>query len=127
VRNYPAFLREATRILHPGGLLLLVELDYQPVADGRRAPYWQGLGGDGVLAASGAPGWFALWDAYLRSLLALGFDVSVPRRLGQLLQETKADIPSRTHAQQADIPIGFCHRGMRACHFISRKPYGLTF
>jgi hypothetical protein len=117
IRNYPEFLREVTRMLRPGGLLLLVEIDHQPVVDGRRAPFWQGMGGDSVLAASGAPGWFAVWDAYLRAVQALGIDVSVPRRLGTLIWNTGAYDLSKTFGQEADIPVGFYHRGERSVLF----------
>lgn len=97
-------------MLRPGGLVLLVELDSQPVADGKRAP--EGAPGAGAPGfASGAPGWFAVWDAYRRALITRGIDVAVPRRLGQLIWATRAYDMSKTFAHEADIPIGFHPKG----------------
>lgn len=104
-------------MLRPGGLVLLVELDYQPVADGKRAPEGPA---SGAPFASGAPGWFAVWDAYRRALAAHGVDPAVPRRLGQLVWGTRAYDMSKTFAQEAEIPIGFYPKGT-----LSSRRFGL--
>ncbi|KAJ3732232.1 S-adenosyl-L-methionine-dependent methyltransferase [Lentinula guzmanii] len=35
IRDYPQFLREITRLLRPGGLVLLIEPDLTPIVDGK--------------------------------------------------------------------------------------------
>jgi hypothetical protein len=125
-------------MLRPGGLLLLVEFDPLPTADGRRTSAGAGAtaaaatGGAAKRAfASGAPGWDALWDAYVRALRAQGADPAVPARLSALVWATRAYDMSRTFAQQADVPVGFSHKGaprpdlvrMYAGADVARRPH----
>lgn len=107
--DYPALLREITRMLRPGGMILLVEMDHVPIADGKRSAV-PTLGAVSTVQPSGAPGWSSIWDAYARALSTQGFDATVPHRLGQLVWGTRAYDMSRTYAHQAEIPIGFHHR-----------------
>jgi hypothetical protein len=125
-------------MLRPGGLLLLVEFDPLPTADGRRTSAGAGAtaaaatGGAAKRAfASGAPGWDALWDAYVRALRAQGADPAVPARLSALVWATRAYDMSRTFAQQADVPVGFSQKGALRPGFVrvyagadaARRPY----
>jgi hypothetical protein len=98
-------------MLRPGGVVILVEMDHIPIADGKRAPAVPPARSPPAIPASGAPGWSAIWDAYARALAVQGVDSTVPHRLGQLLWATRAYDMSRTFAQEAEIPIGFHHRG----------------
>jgi hypothetical protein len=119
-------------MLRPGGLLLLVEFDPLPTADGRRTSAGASTSGAAKRAfASGAPGWDALWDAYVRALRAQGADPAVPARLSALVWATRAYDMSRTFAQQADVPVGFSHKGalkpgfvrVYACADAARRPH----
>jgi hypothetical protein len=107
-------------MLRPGGLILLVEFDTLPIADGKRAPegYTPGAAPMGEKAfASGALGWFAVWDSYRSAVIKQGIDLTVPRRLGQLIWATHAYDMSQTFAQEAEVPIGFHPKGAQITDF----------
>ncbi|KAI0035915.1 S-adenosyl-L-methionine-dependent methyltransferase [Vararia minispora EC-137] len=96
ISNYPHFLHELSRILRPGGVLILIEFDLRPVADG-------------ILVSSQTKtdmyGWCALTEEIQRCLGARGVDIAVPEKMGVLAYETGC-FPEVLQ-QHADIPIGF--------------------
>jgi len=100
IRNYPRFLVEIARMLRPGGLVILIEPDTEPVVDGKFASEIARSGHE-----TGMPGWVALWRAYRRCLRGKGIDLTAPGRLRKLLQATNAF--GKIVTQQADVPIGF--------------------
>ncbi|KAI0322208.1 S-adenosyl-L-methionine-dependent methyltransferase [Amylostereum chailletii] len=95
IHNYPHFLHELTRILRPGGLLILIEFDLRPIADGALITGQK----------SGIPGWCALSKTIRDCLAARGVDVTVPSAMGQLLHDV--GLYDKVLQQHADIPIGF--------------------
>ncbi|KAI0065389.1 S-adenosyl-L-methionine-dependent methyltransferase [Artomyces pyxidatus] len=96
IHDHPQFLHELTRILRPGGLLILIEFDLRPIADGKFTS---------IPAKSGIPGWCALADELQRCLTLRGVDVTVPERMGELVH--KLGWYDRVLQQHADIPVGF--------------------
>jgi SAM-dependent methyltransferase len=96
IHNYPRFLHELTRILRPGGVLILVEFDLRPIADGEFTS---------ADAKSGIPGWCALAEAMQRALTQSGVDVKVPRHMGELVHNLGRY--DQVIQQHADIPVGF--------------------
>ncbi|VDB83046.1 unnamed protein product [Peniophora sp. CBMAI 1063] len=98
ISNYPHFVHELTRILRPGGVLLLIEFDLRPIADGnivtkdseRRTEVY---------------GWATLADEIQRCLVSRGIDVTVPESMGVIAHNT--GWYSEVKQQHADIPIGF--------------------
>ncbi|ETW85877.1 hypothetical protein HETIRDRAFT_438488 [Heterobasidion irregulare TC 32-1] len=98
IHNYPLFLHELTRILRPGGVLILIESDLRPIADGKPAL---------SPAKSGIPGWCALADAFRRALARRGVDATVPERMAHMLSDLFGAHYDVVRQQQADIPIGF--------------------
>jgi hypothetical protein len=95
-------LHEIARLLRPGGLVILIEPDLIPIADGKSAPHFSD--------SSGLPGWFALWETYRACLKKVGIDVTVPHRLSELLAATKAF--QNIVKQNGNIPIGFWPQGV---------------
>ncbi|THH20705.1 hypothetical protein EW146_g734 [Bondarzewia mesenterica] len=97
IHNYPHFLHELTRILRPGGVLILIESDLRPIADGKLTS---------SPSKSGIPGWCALADAFRNALTMRGVDVSVPERMANMLADLDVHYDV-VRQQQADVPIGF--------------------
>jgi len=100
IKNYPRLLVEIARMLRPGGLVILIEPDTEPMVDGKFASQIARSGHE-----SGMPGWVTLWREYRRCLKTKGIDLLAPGRLRKLLQATNAF--RKVVSQQADIPIGF--------------------
>lgn len=100
IHDYPWFVRELTRILRPGGLLILIEFDLCPIADGQFAP---------TPTRSGIPGWCKLQEETKRCLKMRGVDSSVPERMAEFVDNT--GWYESVRQQQADIPIGFWPKG----------------
>jgi len=96
IHDYPHFLSELTRILRPGGVLVLIEFDLHPIADGKftSSP-----------AKSGIPGWCAVAEEVKRALTMRGVDTTVPARMGELVQDL--GWYDQVYKQHADIPVGF--------------------
>jgi hypothetical protein len=105
IKNYPRLLIEIARMLRPGGLVILIEPDTEPIVDGKFASQIARSG-----HASGMSGWVTLWREYRRCLKAKGIDLSAPSRLRKLIQATSAF--GKVISQQADIPIGFWPKGL---------------
>lgn len=101
ISNYPKFLKEIGRMLRPGGMVLLIEPDLEPMADGKMASEIEGY--------SGLSGWFALWQAYHYCLHRRGIDVTVPQNLDELLAE--AEVFENITVRVGSVPIGFWPRG----------------
>ena len=72
-------LREALRVLRPGGMIVLAEIDTTPLSESK-LPIQPGPEG-------GAPGWCAFWDEYRRCAAQRGIDVTIPTRLRAILQQ----------------------------------------
>ncbi|KIK96226.1 hypothetical protein PAXRUDRAFT_826169 [Paxillus rubicundulus Ve08.2h10] len=100
IENYPRFLREIARMLRPGGVVILIEPDSEPIADGKTATELTRSG-----QPSGMRGWFALWEAYRQCLRDKGIDVTVPPELSTLVAAT-GDFEG-IGSQTGNIPIGF--------------------
>jgi hypothetical protein len=100
IHDYPHFLHELTRILRPGGVLILIEFELRPIADGKFAS---------AHAKSGIPGWCALAEEIQRALTLSGVDVTVPRRMGKLVHDI--GWYDQVYQQHADIPVGFWPKG----------------
>lgn len=100
IHDYPRFVRELTRILRPGGLLILIEFDMCPIADGQPAL---------TPSRSGIPGWCRLQEEIKRCLRMRDVDISVPERMAEIVDCT--DWYKSVRQQQADIPIGFWPKG----------------
>ncbi|QRV85962.1 methyltransferase domain protein [Ceratobasidium sp. AG-Ba] len=97
VRHYSTFLRELARVLRPGGVVILAEVDSTPFTDKKhRIP--PGVRG-------GAPGWTDFWEQVRQAWGQLGIDVAIPSRLRSIVRETR-DFESIV-AQEALVPIGF--------------------
>ena len=91
-------------MLRPGGLVILIEADSEPIADGKSATELTRSG-----QPSGMPGWFALWEAYRQCLRDKGVDVNVPPELENLVTTTGAF--DKIVSQEGNIPIGFWPKG----------------
>ena len=102
IHDYPHFLSELTRILRPGGVLILIEFDLHPIADGKftSSP-----------AKSGIPGWCAVAEEVKRALAMRGVDTTVPARMGELVHDL--GWYDQVYKQHADIPVGFWPNGAR--------------
>lgn len=92
-------------MLRPGGLVILIEPDSEPIADGKTATELTRSG-----QPSGMRGWFALWEAYRRCLREKAIDVSVPPQLASLVSATGAF--DKVVTQEGHIPIGHWPKGM---------------
>ena len=110
IHDYPHFLLELTRILRPGGDLILIEFDLRPIADGKFTS---------AHAKSGIPGWCALAEEIERALTLSGVDVTVPRRMGNIVHDLGRY--GQVFQQHADIPVGFWPKG--TCIFFSWLVY----
>jgi ubiquinone/menaquinone biosynthesis C-methylase UbiE len=101
IRDYRRLLGEITRVLRPGGLVLLVEPDLIPIVDGKsvtRAP-----------ADFGARDWATFWETYRNCLTRQGIDNTVPQRLEEMLSETGAFENVIKH--DGNIPVGHYPKG----------------
>ncbi|KAJ7097875.1 S-adenosyl-L-methionine-dependent methyltransferase [Mycena belliarum] len=97
ILNYPRFLSEIGRLVRPGGLVILIEPDLRQLADDQpEIEYTFG---------SGPRGWFTLWETYRSCLVSLGIDVTVPQRLGALLEQT--GLFEEINEYTGTIPVGF--------------------
>ena len=92
-------MHELSRILRPGGVLILIEFDLRPIADGTLITGQK----------SGIPGWCALAKAIQDCLTTRGVDVTVPSSMGRLLHDV--GMYDKVLQQHADIPIGFWPKG----------------
>ena len=103
---------EIARMLRPGGLVILIEPDTEPMVDGKFASEIARAG-----HSSGMAGWLALWDSYRHCLKSKGIDIATPNRLRKLVQAT--DAFTKVISQQADVPIGFWPKG--TCNGVSAQ------
>ncbi|KAJ6572900.1 S-adenosyl-L-methionine-dependent methyltransferase [Mycena sp. CBHHK59/15] len=103
IPDYPRFLVQISRLLRPGGLVILIESDLWQFADGKAESDW--------MYGSGPRGWFTLWETYRSCLISLGIDVTVPRRFTDLLKKT--NMFERIVEHEGIIPVGFYPRDDR--------------
>jgi ubiquinone/menaquinone biosynthesis C-methylase UbiE len=106
IENYPRFLHEIARMLRPGGLVILIEPDTEPIADEKSASHFTRSG-----QPSGMRGWFTLWETYRKCLRDKGIDVNIPPELSNLVASTGAF--DRIVSQEGNIPIGFWPKGIK--------------
>jgi len=85
-------------------VLILIEFDLRPIADGKFTS---------ADAKSGIPGWCALAEEIQRALTLSGVDVTVPGRMGELVHEF--GWYDQVFQQHADIPVGFWPKGTCFC------------
>ncbi|KAJ7078129.1 S-adenosyl-L-methionine-dependent methyltransferase [Mycena belliarum] len=85
IPNYPRFLSEIGRLVRPGGLVILIEPDLRPMTSPKSS------------TRSGL--------TYRSCLVSLGIDVTVPQRLGALLEQTGRF--EKITEYTGTIPIGF--------------------
>ncbi|KAF7983757.1 hypothetical protein HWV62_18946 [Athelia sp. TMB] len=104
IKNYQRFVDELRRILRPGGILLIIEPDTDPVLNGRFSSDIERAN-----IPTNIPGWHKLWMVYRGCLAAKGIDVAVPRSFRRLLQNTRAF--EKIVTQLTDVPIGFWPQG----------------
>ena len=95
-------------MLRPGGLVILIEPDSEPIADGKSATELTRSA-----QPSGMRGWFALWEAYRQCLRDKGIDVNVPPELAHLVAATGAF--DKIVAQEGNLPIGHWPKGVCVC------------
>ncbi|KAJ7829054.1 S-adenosyl-L-methionine-dependent methyltransferase [Mycena leptocephala] len=86
IRHYTRFLHQIARLLRPGGLA-----NNKPEVE--------------YTFGSGPRGWFTLWETYRSCLASLEVDVTVPQRLGRLLEDTRAF--ENIEVREGIIPVGF--------------------
>ena len=89
-----------TRILRPGGVLILIEFDLRPIADGKFTS---------AHAKSGIPGWCAVAEEVQCALEMRGVDTTVPERMGEIVHNL--GWYDHVFQQHADIPVGFWPKG----------------
>lgn len=104
IENYSRFLHEIARMLRPGGLVILIEPDSEPIADGKTAAHFTRSG-----QPSGMRGWFTLWESYRKCLRDKRIDVNVPPELSTLVASTGEF--EKIVSQEGNIPIGFWPKG----------------
>ncbi|KAJ7157043.1 S-adenosyl-L-methionine-dependent methyltransferase [Mycena crocata] len=101
IRDYSQFVSQIGRILRSGGLIIIIEPDLRQYANDRAELHYT--------HDSGPRGWFALWETYRGLLVALGIDVTVPQRLGKLLEQAGMFDDITVH--EGIVPVGFYHSG----------------
>ena len=98
ITDYPKFLSEIARILRPGGIVLLIETETEPMLDGIYACTAT------VSYSHKMPNWTALWNEYNGGLRYNGVDFTTPRLLYKLVRQTRSfrDVFYRHY----DVPVG---------------------
>jgi ubiquinone/menaquinone biosynthesis C-methylase UbiE len=114
IRHYTRFLHQIARLLRPGGLVILIEpvlmqyvLHHLHISIQKTLKQLQANNKPEVeyTFGSGPRGWFTLWETYRSCLASLEVDVTVPQRLGRLLEDTRAFENIEVH--EGIIPVGF--------------------
>ena len=85
-------------------MLILIEFDLRPIADGKFTS---------AHAKSGIPGWCAVAEEVQRALTMRGVDTTVPERMGEIVHSLGRY--DHVFQQHADIPVGFWPKGAHSC------------
>lgn len=98
IRKYSKLIREIYRLLAPGGIVILIEPDLTPLADGKSPSH--------ILdsTALGISNWFALWETYKSCLNKAGIDITVPQRMSDMLAMRDFE---NVFKREANVPVGF--------------------
>ncbi|KAF9053768.1 S-adenosyl-L-methionine-dependent methyltransferase [Hymenopellis radicata] len=95
IRDYSQLIREISRVLRPGGLVILIESELTPLY----------TPADGVAPHIDVSTWYALWQVYTTCLQRHGVDPTVPARLHDIVVSTGRF--ENVVKRNGNIPVGF--------------------
>ncbi|KAF8921217.1 S-adenosyl-L-methionine-dependent methyltransferase [Mucidula mucida] len=95
IRDYPQLIREISRVLRPGGLVILIESELTPLY----------TPAEGVAPHLNVSTWYALWQVYMTCLQRHGVDPTVPTRIDDIVVSTGRF--ENVVKRNGNIPVGF--------------------